>query len=163
MTTAVNPKVIDIDTVELVKCAVSASFTGVCGVCVCLNSAGQVALTADAKTPYGCLAETISTARTQGADVWIYRYNIGTRLEINTASGAASAAVGVANKGIAYDVQLIGTGTSAITYLDLAAPGTWAKVIDLSAEYEPTKNATADDPGKCVVEIQIVQTAAAGA
>jgi len=60
-------------------------------------------------------------------------------------------AVGIANVGLLYDLDVSTANTHIV---DLAASDDDVfKVLRLAATYEPERNATADDPGKCIVEI----------
>lgn len=159
MATAVNPRIIDMSTAELVDVGSAASMTGRKGVPIVL-AAGLATVCSDGDIPWGCLAEDVTTAKTTGTATKCYRWRVGTRLEMYVASGGASSAIGTANKGLDYDLQIIGSGATAIGYVDIGATTDKIfRVIDIAAEYEPIKNATADDPGKCIVEVMAVQSA----
>lgn len=159
MATAINPRIVDMATVEKTRVKVSAAFTGSMGVPIVLT-AGQAVLAADDEIPWGCLGETIATALNENTYVDAFRWRPGTRLEIYVCSGGTASTIVTTNKGKAYDYELVGTGVSAVGYLDKAAASDLIfRVIDLASEYEPSMNAATDSPGKCIVEVLKVQTA----
>jgi hypothetical protein len=155
MATATNPKILDIDSVEEVWPGVASSQTGKMGIPVKLTS-GLVTVCSNGDIPYGLLGETIDTAKATSTPVRVYRLNVGTRLEMHVASGGASSAVATANLGLDYDLRII----SNLAYVDIGATTDKCfRIVDLAANYEPTKNSASDDPGKCVVEVIAVQSA----
>lgn len=155
---AVNPRILNMDTVELVSVQ-DSGLTGRKGTPIVLSS-GQAAIATDDQIPYGCLAEDITTANAAGTYIDVYRWSVGTRLEIYVCTNGTASAIGTANKGLCYDLEMIGTAPNEVAYLDLgAASDLLFRVLDLSAEYEPARNTSSDSPGKCVVEVMKVQSA----
>ena len=157
--TAVNPKIVDMNTVELVQVQ-GGTMTGSIGIPIVLAS-GQAAQAADDEIPWGSLAEDLSSAVTTATDkIWVYRWKVGTRLEMYATTGGAYTTLAVANKGIAYDYDVIGTGVSAVGTLDKgAATDKIFRVIDLALEYDAQRYTTTSNPTKCIVEVMKVQTA----
>jgi len=159
MATAVNPKILNMNSVELQKVEVGTAVTGRKGTPIVLTS-GQAVIAADDEVPYGCLAEDITTAKTAGDKIPIFRWNVGTRLEIYVCTNGTPGAIGTTNLGKCYDLEMIGTAPNEVAYLDLgAASDLCFRVIDLAQNYEPAKHAAADSPGLCVVEVMKVQSA----
>lgn len=74
------------------------------------------------------------------------RIEVGIQLEMY-----CSGAVGVANLMQTYDLTLSGSNTHIVNLS--AADDDVFMIVDLAATYEPERNATADDPGKCIVAI----------
>ena len=151
--TAQNPKLLDTKP-ELVYVTVAAAMTWSRGALV-IVTAGEATLCADGDIPTHIAASDIAAPAT-ATPVPLYRLKVGSRLECYTASNTSTAgAVGVANVGSAYDWALItGSGASAIFHLNLGGTSDkCALVIDLAANYEPERNNTADNPGKCIVEV----------
>ena len=151
--TAQNPKLLDTKP-ELVNVTVAAAQTWSRGSLVIIT-AGAATLCADGDIPTHIAASDIAAPDTSTL-VPLYRLKVGSRLECYTASNTSTAAaVGVANVGNAYDWALItGSAASAIFHLNLGSNSDkCALVIDLAANYEPERNATADSPGKCIVEV----------
>lgn len=81
-------------------------------------------------------------------DVEVDRLAVGVQLEMY-----CSGAVGVANLFKTYDLNV----SSNVHTIDLTAEvDDVFKIVRLAADYEPERNATADDPGKCIAEIMKV-------
>jgi len=83
-----------------------------------------------------------------GTNVEVDRLAIGVRIEIY-----CTGAVGIANLFVSYDL----TVGSNIHILNLSGTTDQCfRIVELAATYEPERNATADDPGKCIIEIMKV-------
>ena len=81
-------------------------------------------------------------------NVEVDRIVVGMQMEMYT-----SAAVGVAHLFLRYDLNVAGN----VHTVDLGTSGDQVfRVVRLSADYEPERNATSDNPGKCTVEIMKV-------
>lgn len=148
--TAVNPKVVDfggnrvgLETDVLPIANTQTWKKGEFGI----FSAGTLSVATSGDIPTHIFRTTVTTAA-DGENVTVDRLEVGTRLEMY-----CSAAVGVANIGTAYDLAV----SSNVHTVNLSATTDAVfKVVDLAATYEPERNATADNPGKCIVEIMKV-------
>ena len=159
MSTAVNPKVLDLNTVALRKCKAATSLQGRKGMPVKMSS-GQIAACSDDEVPWGLLAEDVEDAATANDAVDVYQLFPGSMLEIYVCSSGSATAITTANIGLAYDLEMIGSAPNEIGYLDLGATSDKLfLVVDVASEYEPERNAAADSPGKAIVRVQVVQTA----
>lgn len=150
--TAVNPRIID-GTAEEVTAPVAASQTWSKG-CPVILTAGALTQCAAGDIPSGLASEDIAApAETSMQKFW--RFNIGTRMEIYVYNAASASAIAASNLGIAYDLQMIGiAGVTSVGVLDLGATTDKCFLVkDLAANYEPERNAAADSPGKCIVEV----------
>jgi hypothetical protein len=145
---AVNPKIVDFKGgrigLEIDSLPIGTAQTWKAGqFLIYAASAYSTAASGDIPTH---IAVDDQTAPTAGTIVNAYRLKKGVRLEMYALTGA----VGVANLNAAYDLDV----TSNICTVDLGNDtDACFKVVRLSADYEPSKNATADDPGKCIIEI----------
>ena len=153
--TAVNPRIVD-GTAELKDAPVASTQTWSKGAPVILT-AGALTLCADGDIPSGLAAEDIAAPTTSSRQKY-WAFNVGTRVEMYVASGGSASAITTANVGIAYDLQVIGSAASLVGYLDIgAASDKCFLVVDVASHYEPERNAAADSPGKCIVEITKLQ------
>jgi len=108
-------------------------------------SAGELSVAGNGEIPTHVFRTTRTTAE-NSTNVEVDRLEVGTQLEMY-----CSAAVGVANIAISYDLVV----SANVHSVNLSATSDAVfKVLDLAATYEPERNATADNPGKCIVEIQ---------
>jgi len=108
-------------------------------------AAGELSVAATGEIPTHIFRTTRTTAE-NSTNVEVDRLEIGTQLEMY-----CGAAVGVANIAISYDL----TVSANVHVVNLSGTSDKVfKVLDLAATYEPERNATADNPGKCIVEIQ---------
>jgi len=101
----------------------------------------------DNEIPTHIFREDRDTAE-NSTDVEVDRIEVGMQLEMY-----CSAAVGIANLFKTYDLD----ETSNIHTVNLSAESDDVfKIVRLAADYEPERNVTADNPGKCIVEIMKV-------
>jgi predicted RecA/RadA family phage recombinase len=144
---AVNPKIINFGSdrvgLEIDKLPIAAAQTWKKGAMLifkssALNTAGNGEIPTH-------IAVDDQTAPATSTIVEAYRLEVGVQLEVS-----CSAAVGIANVGVAYDMVL--SGVYATLNLSATADACW-KVVRLAADYEPSLNATADNPGKCIIEV----------
>jgi hypothetical protein len=150
---AVNPKMIVAPSPavvpRLVKIRAADSVTWKKGELAYLTS-GTVAplsTTTGGALVYGIFAEE-QTASTSSTDALVYQLVDGCRLEIYVTNNGTDAAIGVANRGTSYAAYT----KSNVSYLDVnVTSNAQFEVEQLAAEYEPTRHATADAPGKCIV------------
>jgi hypothetical protein len=108
-------------------------------------SSGELSVAVTGDIPTHIFRTTRTTAE-NSTYVEVDRLEVGTQLEMY-----CSAAVGVANLMVSYDL----TVSSNVHTVNLSSTSDAVfKIVDLAATYEPERNATADNPGKCIVEIQ---------
>lgn len=153
--TAVNPKVISVPDGWQLPLQQKLAADGVTWTKgdMCILSSGTVTpLTTTGSTAvYGIFAETQSVA-TSTSTVPVFVLVPGTLLEAYVADTGTSAAIGTANNGVAYGLELGGGSTAAaVAHLDLNTTSGQFRVEKLAADYEPEQNAAADTPGKCIV------------
>jgi len=108
-------------------------------------SGGELTVAGSGAIPTHIFRNTRTVAE-NSTEVTVDRLEVGTQLEMY-----CSAAVGVANLAISYDL-VVAANKHAVN-LSATADAEF-KVVRLAADYEPERNATADNPGKCIVEIQ---------
>ena len=108
---------------------------------------GELSVAASTEIPTHIFRFDRDTAE-NSTNVEVDRLSIGVRLEMY-----CSAAVGIANLRLIYDLAV----SANIHTVDLSATSDKIfRVVKLAATYEPERNATADNPGKCIVEIMKV-------
>ena len=156
--TAVNPIIVGTKHIpELRKnLPVAASQTWKKGTPVIITS-GEVTICTDGDIPCGQAADDITTAQTQGTDVGVILWNVGTRLEMYVYSGDTPTAAAASQLGVAYDLRILNSTTTAVGTIDVnATTDKVFRVIDLAYLYEPERNNAADTPGKVLVEVMKV-------
>lgn len=153
---AVNPIVVGpLDEMpELTKVPVAAAQTYRKGQPFIMAS-GEATLCTVGDIPSGQFAEDCLAAVAQDTYIWVYRWNVGTRLEmyvVNTTG--VEAAITYASVGTKCDLDTIGSTTSLIAYVDIGTTTDKVfEILDVASVYEPTENAAADVPGKCIVSV----------
>ena len=149
---AVNPKVVNYGEgrigLERDRLAIAASQTWKQGEFGIFTPGGTLSVCSAGDIPTHIFREDRSIAE-DSTVVEVDRIETGIQLEMY-----CTAAVGVANIGVTYDLQLSGSNTHIV---DLSATNDDVfRVTDIAAVYEPERNATSDNPGKCIVEIMKV-------
>jgi len=123
----------------------------------CILTSGTVTpLTTSGSTAvYGLFAEDQDES-TSSSYVWVYVLEEGALLEVYVETNGTATAIGTANLGTKYGLEL-GTGTlESVGYLDLGTASGQFQVARLSAVYEPELNEAADAPGKCIVKFTAI-------
>jgi len=146
---AVNPKIVNFGEgrigLERDRLAIAASQTWKQGEFGIFTPGSTLAVCVSDDIPTHIFREDRDIAE-DSTTVEVDRIEVGIQLEMY----CASAAVGVANLNVAYDLDVTGT----IHTVNLSGTGEAVFMVrDLAAVYEPERNLTADDPGKCIVEI----------
>ena len=146
--TAVNPKVVSFGRnrvgLERDTLPIAASQTWKVGE-FGIFSGGTLSVCASTEIPTHIFRTTRDT-KVDDTNLEVDRLAKGVQLEMY-----CTGAVGIANVGLTYDLDV---STAHTHIVDLAASDDDVfKVVRLAATYEPERNATADDPGKCIVEI----------
>ena len=151
---AVNPKLLN-DKFTTVKLLAENSKTWIKGQPCILTSGTVTPLTGTGSVAvYGVFAED-QTSSTSTTSVWVHKLEAGALLEVYVQTNGTTSTVGVANIGTGYGLEM-GAGSggtlAAVGYLDLGTANGQFFVQRLSVDYEPERNAAADDPGKCIVK-----------
>jgi len=146
--TAINPKVVNFGrgrvALERDTLPIAASQTWKRGEFAIFSSSTlNVCTTGDIPTH---VFRTTRDTKDDDTNVEVDRLAKGVQIEMY-----CTGAVGIANVGLLYDLD-VSTANTHIVDLSNSATDVF-KVVRLAATYEPERNATADDPGKCIVEI----------
>lgn len=107
-------------------------------------SGGTLNVAASNEIPTHIFREDRDTAD-DDTNVEVDRIAIGTLLEMY-----CSAAVGIANLFLTYDLTV---GSNIHTVNLSATTDQIFRIVELAATYEPERNSTSDNPGKCIVEV----------
>lgn len=143
-----QPRIID-GTGELRSLPVAASQTWNKGTPVTVAT-GLVSILTDGDIPIGLAADDIATAQAANTHVNVLCFNKGTRIEAYTCATGSSSAVEDANLNNCYDWGI----NAGIGYIDLdGTTDKCVRIVALAADYEPSRNLAADDPGKVIAEI----------